>query len=212
MPKGKNERIKQYRKQHAFFEDIVQRGNGEVYTRLMGRLLQLRNELEGIIDDSTGEGVKGMRPPSFAAGGKKSNDDLANHSSLKAKKGVAKKVDAKKGRVQSRGKGGGRGGPGTGRGGRTSSGRGGAGRGSAGRGGGGRGRGTGGNVARTAPGTVGPCAYCMQLNRNNQSLNLRIDHDELNCARVNEYSKMMDDIEEGAVKGEKANDGDSSYL
>ena len=82
----------------------------------------------------------------------------------------------------------------------------------AGRGGGGRGRGTGGNVARTAPGTVGPCAYCMQLNRNNQSLNLRIDHDELNCARVNEYSKMMDDIEEGAVKGEKANDGDSSYL
>jgi hypothetical protein len=45
-----------------------------------------------------------------------------------------------------------------------------------------------------------------------QNLNLRIDHDEFNCARVNEYSKMMDEIEEGALKGEKVNDGESSYL
>lgn len=86
VPKAKRTRITEFRQQVAFIEDQIDRGNADVWKRAMGRMLQLRNELDGIIDAKTGEGMMDIRPPQNKVEARLSKADMANHSGLKMKR------------------------------------------------------------------------------------------------------------------------------
>lgn len=191
---GKPQRITKLRQEFAKIENAVERGGKDAYKRAMGRLLQLQNELDGIFDKSTGEGVAGMRPPQTKEEARYSKDDLSNKSGLKLRRGGGEGGGGSSGRGgQGGGRGAGRGVMSSGRGGRG----GGRGRGS---GRGGRGGGNGVTISR------GPCPYCIELNRHSSD-NIRFDHDELNCTRANEYSDLMDSLESN-IKEDKQEGGE----
>ena len=97
VPPEMGARISKLRELWTMMESKINIGNGDTYKRAYARLLQLINELDGVINSETGEGHTDIRRPQTKAEKKKVNN-LTNKSLLcylKAKK--SKSSNSKKG-------------------------------------------------------------------------------------------------------------------
>ena len=81
VPKSEASRVNEFRQAAKRVETCVGRGDGEVYTMAIARMLQLENELNGVIDSISGEGM-GIREPQTKKAAKAARKEDKNRSSL----------------------------------------------------------------------------------------------------------------------------------
>jgi len=81
VPRSEGNRITQFRQQCKAVETCVGRGDGEVYTVAMARMHQLENELDGVIDSFSGDGLD-FRAPQTKKAAKAANKEDKNRSAL----------------------------------------------------------------------------------------------------------------------------------
>ena len=166
IPAAEDARISMVRESFKIVESKVGRGNSDVCKMALARLVQLANELEGMIDPHTGEGID-YREPITKIAKKKAKAKDKNLSAMSYHKAPAVSAKSAKGVGKKR----------------KSSG--------AGSNKAKRAKGKGASDDSAVATGLGPCSWCYQLNRA-KAVNYRIDHNPDTCGNYQEYRIMMD--------------------
>ena len=90
IPPESAQRISKIRELVSSLESLIESGSDHVYQRAYARMLMLLNELEGAIDNNTGEGLEGIRRPrtkSEKKRGRTKNDPTNKSPMVHIKKG-----------------------------------------------------------------------------------------------------------------------------
>lgn len=187
VPRLISQRIAAFQVQSNFIVDLIERGDKHVATVALAHMLQLRNELEGVVDPDTGRGVTGIRAPAQQKEARNLKADKGNHSALQYMTGQASGASAgkKRGSASNTTKG-------SSNKKRTASGskaksasggtkkKGGAKK--------------GGGTASTVSGQF-PCPFCTVLCQQ-KDFKIRFDHSSADCPRIEEYGTFMTSIDD----------------
>ena len=180
VPKAKTARVAKFREECNFVESLIENGKEHAARIAIARMKQLVNELEGIVNPDTGEGVAGTRPPASKQEARRLKADQGNQSAMNYTKGTsgskprAKASSAGRKRARSSSE-------------KTAS-----------------NEKTKKTTAKASAKTAGPCQYCSILSQH-KDFKIRFDHNAAACSRVEEYTDFMNAIDEADdVKAELA--------
>ena len=184
IPTDEASRISSLRQLFSKVESRVSKNTGHVYKMACARILQLVNELDGIIDRENGKGLGFFAPQSKAAKKKQAKDDSENKSPLD----FMSKSKSKKRSTSSSGR------KAAGKKSKTAS-----------------GASTKKRGQRAGKNRKGPCPYCRVLCSKKSDM-IRFDHDDDECTRIDEYTEFMNEqTKDEWLKPDESSKGDKEH-